>query len=164
MACHKTCGCNLEDLFFPEFTKWGKKYYSKPQNFTDLDFPDLFRTTNCQPSVWHLKWSKACSPSTHPWVPGLSKHRHLMRSQTQSSMPGLFWTRNCLKLKWMYSSTPDQITVLSLFELRNIEENCCSHSLIHSLAHSFIYQVLTGKNLGPCPPETYILVSTTENK
>lgn len=124
--------------------QYDTKYHSKPQNLTDLDFPD-FRTTDCQPFVCHLKWSKGCSPSTHPQVPSLNKHRHLMRSQTQNSMPGLFWTWNCLKLKLIYSRTPDQIIVLSLFELCNklyIWEYCI-HPSIHLFVHSLIYQVLT---------------------
>lgn len=127
-------------IHFSRIYKMRQNIIVKPQNVTDLDFPD-FRTTNCQPFVCHLQCSKGCSPSTHPQVPSLSKHRHLMRSQTQNSMPGLFWTWNGLRLKLIYSRTPDQITVSSLFELCNIESYCI-HPSIHPSVCLFIHSVI----------------------
>lgn len=116
-------------------------------NFTDLDFPDFFRTTNCQPFECHLKWSKSCSPSTHPQIPRLGKHRHLRTIQTPNSMPELFWTWNCLvKTNYFRDPRPDQVTVLSLIELCNISENYC----IHSFIYLFTYQVLSGRHQGSC--------------
>lgn len=137
-----------------------KKYYSML-----LNFPDFFRTTNSQSSVCHLKWFKDCSLSVHPQNPSLSKHRHLMRSQTQNSMPVLFCTWNCLELRliWFRELTPgnNSFTLWALPHTGGLVYSVI-YSFICSIVHSFIKYSLI-KITASCPHETCILVGVTDN-
>lgn len=132
----KLVAVTLKIYFFQSFQN-EQKYYSKPLNFPDF----FFTTTNCQLSIFHLKWFKDCSPTIHPQIPSLSKHRARI---------DIWWgvkpRRACLGLhmkllKIKTSSFRDPRAGNNSFTLRSLplQERYCIHSFIHSSVQSFIH-------------------------